>query len=63
MLCKRTQHTKQFKLYTVNYQKKHPNPTQIEYSKNLQIVFFLIKKFLLTNNERKEAKKENQDYL
>ena len=37
MSCKRKQHTKQFKLDTVNYRKKHPDLTQVECAKNLGI--------------------------
>lgn len=32
-----THHTKQFKLDAVNYRKKHPDLTQVEYAKNLGI--------------------------
>ena len=37
MSCKKTQHTKQFKLDTVNYRKEHPDLTQAECAKNLGI--------------------------
>ena len=37
MSCKKTQHTKQFKLDAVNYRKEHPDLTQVECAKNLGI--------------------------
>ena len=30
MSCKKTQHTKQFKLDAINYRKEHPDLTQVE---------------------------------
>ena len=33
----RKQHTKQFKLDAVNYRKEHPDLTQVECAKNLEI--------------------------
>lgn len=37
MSCKKTQHTKQFKLDAINYRKEHPDLTQVECAKNLGI--------------------------
>ena len=37
MSRKKTQHTKQFKLDSVNYRKEHPDLTQVECAKNLGI--------------------------
>ena len=37
MSCKKTHHTKQFKLDAVNYRKEHPDLTQAECAKNLGI--------------------------
>ena len=34
MSCKKTQHTKQFKLDAINYRKEHPDLTQVERAKN-----------------------------
>ena len=35
MSRQKTQHTKQFKLDTINYRKEHPDLTQVECAKNL----------------------------
>ena len=37
MSRKKTHHNKQFKLDVVNYRKEHPNLTQVECAKNLEI--------------------------
>ena len=37
MSCKKTQHTKKFKLDAINYRKEHPDLTQVECAKNLGI--------------------------
>ena len=37
MSRKKSQHTKQFKLYAVNYRNEHPDLTQVECAKNLGI--------------------------
>ena len=37
MSCKKTQHTKQYKLDAINYRKEHPDLTQGECAKNLGI--------------------------
>ena len=37
MSCKKTQHTKQFKLDAINYLTEHPDLTQVECAKNLGI--------------------------
>ena len=37
MSCKKTQHTKQFKLDAINYRKELPDLTQVECAKNLGI--------------------------
>jgi len=37
MSRKKTQHTRQFKLDSVNYRKEHPDLTQVECAKNLGI--------------------------
>ena len=37
MSCKKTHHSKQFKLDAINYRKEHPDLTQVECAKNLGI--------------------------
>lgn len=37
MSRQKTQHTKQFKLDAINYRKEHPDLTQVECAKNLEI--------------------------
>ena len=37
MSRQKTQHTKQFKLDSINYRKEHPDLTQVECAKNLGI--------------------------
>ena len=37
MSCKKSQHTKQFKLDAINYRKEHPDLTQVECARNLGI--------------------------